>query len=568
MFPRVVLHLADICADSGIENVVISPGSRSAPLVLAFTRSGKFKIQPALDERSGGFLALGMAIASGKPSILICTSGTAVLNFGPAIAEAFYQQVPLLILTADRPPESIDQWDGQAIRQQGVFAPHCRFHAQVPGTDFSPEAERHAISLFQQAIFQLQAYPAGPVHLNLPFREPFYPIESEELTFTNTNAIRIAHGNKNLDSIRMNAYAEQFSQSENRMLLVGQQPYNHNFNNSLKALTEYGNIVIAGDVLNNITPEVPLVSNWDWFSPELLSQPVEIDVLISTGTTLLSKKLKTFLKKNKPKQHWHLCLDGFPPDPLKTITDIIHCDPSWFLSRLAETVYFQQPSTQLAAKSFQNHWNGVQKKYAGSLGSVVSQQPWSDFRAIHGLFSHLPDHIQIFAGNSMAIRYVNALGHLLPLSKTCFGNRGTSGIDGCLSTSVGIAMVTPEKPMFAILGDISFFYDRNALWRKNIPKNLKIIILNNNGGNIFRIIPDSGKLPEMEPWFEMDQILNAENVAKDAGMAYFSISNKEEAQKTLNAFFSFQGSAILECKTDKVINHQVFKQVQSFCHAL
>lgn len=568
MFPQAVLHLADVCADAGIENVIISPGSRSAPLVLAFARSGKFNIQSALDERSGGFIALGMALASEKPSILICTSGTAVLNYGPAIAEAYYQQVPLLVLTADRPAESIDQWDGQAIRQQGVFASHCRFHAQVPSTDFSPEAERHAISLFQQAIFQLQAYPPGPVHLNLPFREPFYPNESEELRFPNSKAIRIVPGNITLDSIQMNAYAERFSQSENRMLLVGQQSYFHNFNNSLKALTAYGHIVVVGDVLNNITPDVLQVSGWDWFSPEILSEEAKIDILISTGTTLLSKKLKNFLRKNKPKQHWHICLNGFPPDPLKTITDIIHCDPSWFLSRLAETVYFQQPETQQAAEAFQNHWNRVQEKYAEALGSVVSRQPWGDFWAIHTCFSHLPDYVHIFAGNSMAIRYVNALSHCIPTSRICFGNRGTSGIDGCLSTAVGIALAAPEKPMIAILGDISFFYDRNALWRNNIPKNLKIMILNNNGGNIFRIIPDSGKLPEMESWFEMDHILNAEKVAKDAQMGYFSIHEKENASQIFSAFFSFHGPAILECKTNKVINHQVYQQVQSFCHAL
>ena len=183
MILQPVVNIAEICARKGVENVVLSPGSRCAPLTIAFARHPKLTVRTVSDERAAAFIALGMAQTTGKPTVLICTSGTAALNYAPAVAEAFFLQVPLLVLTADRPPEWIDQLDGQTIRQQQVYGQHIKRSFDFPVALENPDAVWHTERMVSEALNEAVAYPAGPVHINVPLREPFYPADGENLQY-------------------------------------------------------------------------------------------------------------------------------------------------------------------------------------------------------------------------------------------------------------------------------------------------------------------------------------------------------------------------------------------------
>lgn len=526
-------------------------------------------MHPQMDERSAGFQALGLALGTRKPVALICTSGTAVLNYGPAIAEAFYQQVPLLVLTADRPPESIDQWEGQAIRQRGVFENHTKYWAEFPTSDSSIEAQKHSFQIMERAFFEATSFPPGPVHLNIPFREPFYPDGGD------SNIDWKKKGNSNLlftrpdgklNSESFHRLAEIFTASEKRMVLVGQHLPDASLHNSLFALADYGHVVILGDFLNNIYEIKGTVTAFDWASEDSWSKDFFPDILITTGTGILSKKLKKRLKANAPMHHWHVCPSGFPGNPMGTITEVIHCNPAWFLAKLAEAVYFQNPKTQEKARLFQVSWVDRQIELSKRLEGQLETEEWSDFQAVFKLVNALPSHTRFFVGNSMPVRYWNALSHRLRKGMEAYGNRGTSGIDGCISTAVGLATALPDQLFIVLVGDISFFYDRNGLWQRVLPNNLKIMVLNNSGGNIFRILPDSGSLPELEDWFEMHQPLNAKNAAQEFGLAYFSANNKENADVAMKVWLAHPGPALMECFTDKMVNHQVYINCQTACH--
>lgn len=563
MIPQAVLQFVHFCKEVGLTQIVVSPGSRSAPLVLALNRIGGITLHTAMDERSGAFLALGMAISINKPVAILCTSGTALLNYGPAVAEAFYQQIPLFVLSADRPPESIDQLDGQAIRQLGILESHTKFWANMPSLDETESAQKHARFLINKAFFEANSFPKGPVHLNFPFREPLYPSGSVDFNWPKGSiSIHAPKSALKLDPSIFHRLSELFLAHPRRLVLVGQTPWNENLKNSLLALSQYGQVVVAGDCLNNLA-EAGLQSRLlDWYPDSFFEDESCPEILITLGLGQLSKKIKNFIKKNSPKHHWHICESGFPADPLGTLTEVVNCDPHWFLAQLAETAFFQFEDKKEKAQSFQQRWISKEIDVERKLNQVIEEQPWSDFYAVYSVLDKIPSQSSLFAGNSMAIRYVNVWSSRLDPTVWFFANRGTSGIDGCVSTSLGIARANPMRNMFAIVGDMSFFYDRNGLWGQVIPPNFKIVVLNNAGGNIFRILPGSGKVPELEALFEMNQPLSARGTAIEAGMGYFSLNCSSDAESVIQSWLSHSGSALLECFTDKISNEIVYSNLK------
>lgn len=563
MIPKAALFLARFCKEVGLFHFVLSPGSRSAPLVLALNRIGGITFHTVADERSAGFVALGMAIGSRKPVGLLCTSGTAVLNYGPAIAEAFYQQIPLFILTADRPPEWIDQNEGQAIRQNFVFQAHTRFSAVLPSLDESEAAAVHTKRLLNQAWYEATSFPKGPVHLNVPFREPLYPTKPIDFESVNSGSLvlNVYRSKPELDRTFLSDLAETFNQIPRRMVVVGQMEPDWELRNSLKALAEYGALPVAGDFFHNIKNIPGLASGADWFSNAFWGEPDNHpELLITTGKGLISKPLKRFLASLRPKEHWHVCLDGYPPDPFGTLTRIVHCDPSWFFSRLAESAYFQGDKEQSASRLFQERWTNETVRVLELTKTFVDSMPWSDFGAMSQILKHIPTECGVFIGNSMPIRYANWLSYCFGDQHFIYSNRGTSGIDGCVSTAVGLAKANPDWPLIAVVGDLSFFYDRNGLLPQPLPSNLKIAVLNNGGGNIFRIIPGSGQVPELEELFELNQPLSARRTAEDAGMGFFQL--KEYNSDIVEKWLIFPHSSLLECVTDKYANADIFRALK------
>ena len=560
MLPPHVIDLVVFCRESGIRRFYGSPGSRSAPLLLALLRSGEFHVEMVPDERSAAYRALGYSLASGEVTGLFCTSGTAVLNFGPAIAEAFYQKAKLFVLTADRPPELIDQQEGQAIRQDGIFKVHTRFSATVPSSDHHQAALIHARRLFNQAWHACAGPDSGPVHLNFPFREPFYPDGTEVTQASSGVFVKSSNHEARLPREELSFLIEKWNAAPRRLLLAGQMQHHHELSNACKALSEYAFCPVVGDALHNLETLPGSVLHPDLL-PEgfLKSQDARADILISIGNGFLSKSLKKFLAENPPAEHWHIQESGYPADASGTITRIIHARPDWFITKLAEASCFSPAAAADISAQWMDGWVSKEIRIREQMPSLLENAGYSDLKAVFHFLNYLPKKAILCIGNSMPVRYAMWLHGGRPEGEI-FANRGTSGIDGCLSSAIGVAEALPEKTVYLLIGDMGFLYDRNGLWTNNIPANLKILVLNNAGGNIFRILPSSSSLAEMPDYFETVQNQTTEGSCLDAGIRRFTAADEKQLIESLATWQEYPGCAVLEVFTDKVQNHLEVKK--------
>jgi 2-succinyl-5-enolpyruvyl-6-hydroxy-3-cyclohexene-1-carboxylate synthase len=569
-----ILNIAEICSQHGLKRVVLSPGSRCAPLTIAFARHPEIITYVIPDERSAAFIALGMAQQLNEPVALLCTSGSAGLNYYPAIAEAYYQQIPLLVLTADRPPEWIDQADGQTIRQKNMFANHIKASYELPVDYSHPDAVWQIIRTSSEAINLCSAFPPAPVHINLPFREPLYPPENFQVMFD--KKIKIFKEVKSTPTLSESTWEEmldEWNQVEKVLVVGGQDRLDGELCNCLQNHCHALGIVLIADVISNLHPcPMDRIHFHDIFlaNKEIQQALGQADLLITFGKSVIAKNLKLYLRNQKPKHHWHIQQAGNAPDPFKSLSKIIRTTPYYFFSNLAQK---QKPELSTIEKrhTYLNLWmeqeiifinrllsfvkplENIHDISKTSIFSVLSAEnaslPFSELEVVSEIIRNI-DHANLHLANSMAVRYANYLQLPSNTNIEVFANRGTSGIDGCLSTAVGHALAEPNKTNILIIGDLAFFYDRNGLWHNYLPKNLKIVVLNNHGGGIFKMI-DAGKVPEADEYFVTKQNLRAERTALDAGMEYFYANNRADFQKMLKIFLKKSNQTqLLEIETN------------------
>ncbi|WP_026464773.1 2-succinyl-5-enolpyruvyl-6-hydroxy-3-cyclohexene-1-carboxylic-acid synthase [Adhaeribacter aquaticus] len=555
-----VHNIAQICAQKGVTNVVLSPGSRCAPLTIAFARHPKTKVRTVPDERAAAFIGLGLAQVSQKASVLVCTSGTAAYNYAPAIAEAFFQQVPLLVITADRPPEWVDQLDGQTIRQQNIYGKHIKRSFDFPVDLGHPDAQWFATRMISEAINEAHTYPAGPVHINVPLREPFYPAPGQEIVFDeNIKIIEDLPNSFPLDGSLIPQLEKELTTAKRIVVVAGQQPYNEELLTALDAFKHKYPVTIIGDLITNTHTLPGLIRHQDVFlSPkdENLAKRLTPDLLITFGLSILSKNLKLFLRHNKPKAHWHIQPAGDVADTFQALTRIIRVKPLQFFKELAHSTTQVDTHT-----SYQQDWQNLEDQANNYLTQFLKTgESFNEFKAFKAVFNYLPDNTLLHLANSMAVRYGNIIS--LPATRNIeiFANRGTSGIDGSTSTAIGTALQT-ENLVTLVTGDMAFFYDRNALWHNYLPSHFRIIIFNNHGGGIFRMIEGPRNQPELEEYFETYQPLDAANTANDFKLKYFKATNYMELKEILPEFYKSEtGAAILEIFTNSKENAEFFQQ--------
>lgn len=556
-----ILNLVQLCAQKGITQVFISPGSRNAPLSLAFARHGNFTITVLVDERSAAFVALGAAQQLKLPTILVCTSGTAALNYAPAVAEAFFSHIPLLVLTADRPQEWIGQADGQAIYQQNIFGKHAHLSFQWPADWDNSDAVWFANRTANEAINHLMGANKGPVHINIPFREPFYPANSDSFNYPVVRQIEILKPEPKLSANQLHDSVQFFLNCAKVLVVVGQTEPDLELKNALYALNYYGETTIVADVTANLQGLDKVIKLHDWFLMSTDDQVVEAlkpDLLITCGRSVLSKNLKNFLRSAAPRQHWHIQEGNYTPDSFQTLTHIFNCEPSFLFKKLGEQVFF---SKNEGAVAYANQWNKLESEAEQKIADALREVSEAEISKVHQILPKLPTNAILHVANSMPIRYVNLLQNILPADIQIFANRGTSGIDGSISTAVGAALTT-SLPVYVLTGDLSFFYDKNALWNSNLPKNLRIIILNNGGGNIFRMIDGPSKQPELVQLFETEHHNTAEAIAQHFGLDYFS-NQLGEVSIQIDALVKNAKPAILEIFTDRTLNASFFSHLKS-----
>ena len=550
-----IFNLAEICARHGVEQVVLSPGSRCAPLTLAFARHPAIQVRTVTDERAAAFIGLGIALTTQRPVALVCTSGTAALNYAPAVAEAFYQNIPLLVLTADRPAEWIDQLDGQTIRQENIYGQHVKRSFSFPLDAPHPDAVLYGERLMSEALLLVQTYPAGPVHVNIPLREPFYPQPDEPITYQpQIKIIEEVTNQFGLTSQQAMALQEQLSKYRRILIVAGQQPYQPDLQAALQNFARQTGAVIVADIISNQQGLTEAIRHHDVFlngKTTLAGAELQPDLLITFGLSNISKNLKLFLRAFPPRAHWHLQPAGAVADPFQSLTRIIRCKPeAFFAAILPAAAHENIPYPQI--------WQAQEKLATHYLQDFLASGPFNEFAAFAGILNQLPADSMLHVANSMAVRYANIIGLKPGQRISVFANRGTSGIDGCTSTAVGTALST-SKITTLITGDLAFFYDRNGLWHNYLPANLRIVLLNNHAGGIFRLIDGPRQQPELAEFFETHQALDARQTAQDFKMQYFSCNNQTELDQALPAFWA-GGTGILEVFTDTQVNAAFFDQ--------
>jgi 2-succinyl-5-enolpyruvyl-6-hydroxy-3-cyclohexene-1-carboxylate synthase len=547
-----VFTIAEVCAQYGITDAIICPGSRSAPLVYAFTNNNSFTCHSAIDERSAAFIALGIAQQQQRPVVLICTSGTATLNFFPAVAEAYYQKIPLLVLSADRPPELLNQQDGQMIMQKGVFGKHVLGSHELlcfeeDNIDF--QLTERIVSNALDACLSEKGY--GPVHINVPLREPLYNYDFQKLdlkvpktpiSFQKRGAIQLPN---------FEGFMAAWKHSKKKLIVIGQWPISSALNEALSALCTNNELVILADLCANqhLTKSI---ENFDFVlktaNVEVLDQ-LKPDLLLSFGGPLISKSLKNWLKSFNPTWHFRLQASEDAIDTWGNMTHLLCAPEIPYLSAIAK----QKQSAIEEKNQYFNLWKSQIDKAGSTLSQFHEQQVWCEPTSIHQILAAIPQDCMVQVGNSSAIRWTS-WNFFLRNDLEVFCNRGTSGIDGSFSTAVGAAIAKPHKLVYLIIGDISFNYDEHALWIEKLPENLKIIVLNNNGGNIFNWIDGPGKHPQKLSFFTTPIVRSIAQICASYQVEHRLAESSEQLQNHLVQTEKNNKLTVIELKFENLTN--------------
>ena len=512
----------------GVRYVVCSPGSRNAPLVIAFDEDSDFTCYVVHDERSAAFFALGIAQQTQIPVAVCCTSGSAALNYYPAIAEAYYQCVPLVVLTADRPASWVDQGDGQTIRQRGVFDNHLRYAFELPESIQDQDALWTVNRELAIALSECTGVWKGPIHINCPFTEPLYNTKKNE-EVAQQRRIETVRGSFRFSGRNELACLEAMKYPK-KMILCGQLQPDAALLDQLNTLSQDTSWLILVENTSNLVGNrfvhcIDRILNT--VDDEIAFAP---DLLITIGGAIVSKRIKTFLRKHQPRQHWKIGYEFPYMDTYQCLTHTFQTEPALFLHQL-NGLHFERNTSNYGSIWKQKDFL-IQDKVSSFFGNV----PFSDLAVFETILDYIPDHAHIHMSNSSVVRYCQLLD---PIKNMVYwANRGTSGIDGSSSTAVGAAVSNPSACHVLLTGDISFFYDVNALWNAYLPENLRIVLINNDGGSIFRIIPGPSSTNQLEQYFEAKHTTRAKGICDTHGVHYLYAETIQEIEQQMEVFYT------------------------------
>ena len=556
MYPKKELAqiVISACSQFNIDTVVISPGSRNAPLTVGFSNHPEIETLSVVDERCAAFFALGIAQQRQRPVAIVCTSGSALLNYYPAIAEAFYSNIPLVVISADRPKHLIDIGDGQTIRQENVFENHILFSANLIDEVVSSSAVENS-KLICEAL-QIAVSQKGPVHINVPFDEPLYEtVSTIDTVIANKvkqsfDEITSSFAPRN-DDTDYDALSKIWNEAEKKMILVGVNYPDEELHQLMDFYADDTSVLILTETTSNLHQKKAidsidqLISSLDNTQFEALKP----DVLITFGGMIVSKRVKQFLRKYSPKHHWNIDKKK-AMNTFFCLSEFIQIEPLDFFSKFNGTILKKE-------SNYQQKWLQFRDEKREKHTAYLSKTTHSDFKVFEQIIKSVPTNSQLQISNSSIIRYAQ----LFSIDKTnnVYCNRGTSGIDGSTSTAIGAAFAAKNQTVF-ITGDISFFYDSNALWNINIPKNFRIILINNSGGGIFKIIPGPGTTNAAK-YFETPHSLTAEHLCKMYHFDYLKAESTETVAAQLNGFYeTSEKPKILEIFTPSEENNLILKE--------
>lgn len=565
------------CLKFDFFDVVISPGSRNVPLAIGFASNKKFKCYSIVDERSAAFFALGLSQKSKKPTILICTSGSALLNYYPAVAEAYNSEIPLIILSADRPEYKINIGDGQTINQSNVFEKNILYSKSLKqdcshATEeiiksnlqkiVNDKADYSKIEKLQKSIqknneeiieiaFNLSINKMQPVHLNVPMEEPLY-----EFNDSPSISVKVKKKTeKNLSLTDLDNFYKEINKASKIMILIGVSDGNILSKKSIQKINSCSSIIVMKEHTSNVFNE-SFISNIDRLigpielrsNSDSLFDELSPEIVISLGGMIVSKKIKSFLRNYKPRKHFHIG-NNISKDSFYSGVEHINTTANKFFENIdlnkSDSKYFEK-------------WNQLDYSKLDLHNRYMKVINFSDLKVFEILTNWIPKKYNIQVANSTPIRYFQLFD--LKNKNMMFANRGTSGIDGSTSTAIG-SSVQNDSPVLLVTGDLSFFYDVNALWNNHIPKNFRIIIINNSGGGIFKILPGFKENNLFSEFIETQHNLSARLIAKMFNFNYTRVSTKFGLNLYLRTFFkNSKKPKILEIKTSSVKSTKILKE--------
>lgn len=552
---EVVNRMACILLRHGVEYVVLCPGSRNAPFLLTFSSLWGEKAITVIDERSAAFIALGIASETGKPVAIVCTSGSAILNMGPALAEAYYSQIPLIAISADRPEELHNQADSQTIRQAGALAHVVKASYDLPPENGSPEGEWYATRIVNEACnLCADANAPGPVHINVRIAEPI--ADTSEHPCPEPRIFTEAAVSATLPPTEISEMRRKITEEKVLMIIGGCSPAE-----SLSQLVEFfaglPNVAIMAERQSNAGSSGFIIKNIDGTLAYLKRKPAALlrpSLVITLGAPLVSRNIKAWLGKMQF-EHWHVGTEPFVPDCFRMLSKTIRMRAAAFLRCIKESL--ADFEFKASAPKYGFLWHAImseamirQERFSESLTR------WSDFQALNYALNRIPESWHVQFSNGTPIRYAQLFSQSPQASVAC--NRGVSGIDGCTSTAIGASVANAATPTLLVTGDMSAQYDLGALAAPCISPRFKMVAISNGGGAIFRFIKATREMPCLEKNLCCDVRLPLRQLAEGFGFAYLEARSLAELEKAWSALLSERTRpVILNIVTDGAASTEV-----------
>ena len=539
-------ELVEVMIAAGVRHAVVSPGSRNAPLIIAIAREPRITKWVVTDERSAAFVAVGMAQRLGQPVMIACTSGSALLDYAPAVAEAYYRQLPIIVVSADRPREWIDQNDSQTIRQNGALAAVVKQSYDLPTIPDNDDSRWHTNRIINDAAICATTYPMGPVHINVPLTDPLcHTVAVPQSMPRIITRPRIDH---TLPADECQRLAGIIASSQRVLIIAGFHHPSATLNQTLDSLSKRSNVAVLTETISNLHGDhfIQAIDRTLASMPTGDAHRYAPQLLITMGGALVSKVAKKFLRRYPAAQEWRIGIDHCTIDTMQHLTMRIDATPETFFTQVAQCL--QQHSDTPSAEGYAALWQRLADAATVRHRRYIAAAPWCDLKAFSIIIPSIPGNYTLHLSNGTSIRYAQLFG--TEITQPCYCNRGTSGIDGSTSTALGTSLVAPDgETALLITGDMSFGYDLAGIASQYNSMKFKIIVMCNGGGNIFRFLGGTSALPELEQYFEVARPVRFHSLADAFGLSYFEAHDEASLTATLPQFYATPTPALLAIHT-------------------
>lgn len=545
--------LVSLLCRHNVREAVVSPGSRNAPILVALAACDKIKKTVVIDERSAAFIALGKAALSGTPVALVCTSGTAVLNYSPAVAEAYYRMLPLIVISADRPMEWIDQDDSQTLRQYEALSHYVKRSYNIPSFSDEDNILWYSNRVINDALIYATNGRKAPVHINIQLDEPL----NGRKEYTESRWVSRAIDNMPVDKKLSSQVAEEvmgMMSSSKVMIIGGFHAPDSELNEALSALAKKDNVVVLTEKMSNqsSTDYIDCIDATLSVMPDDDKEAYVPDLVITFGGALVSRMVKAFLRQNSVKEHWHVGESENTIDCFRSLTRTVNMPAVDFFGAVSSMC-----PTEGVGCGYHALWHSLSEKGEMLHRKYIDYAPWSDMKAMEYVFSHLPENCNVQLSNGTSVRYAQLFE--VPSTVRFDSNRGVSGIDGTTSTAIGASTVT-DRLTVLITGDMSVQYDLSAFSAPEVGGNFKMIVLCNGGGGIFRFIKSTSTLPQLEEYFVVDRPFPLKSLASAYGFGYYECHSEEELRRVYPDFLAVSDNpSILSIVTDGELSAKVLR---------